>query len=103
MAKGLKTGGRKVGVVNKSTALAREAIARFVDGNADKLEEWLVSIAADSPKDAFNCFMSVAEYHVPKLARSELVGDPERPLHINISQSDQELIARYTTQKKDTK
>lgn len=63
--------GRTKGVPNKATTQAREAIADFVDGNADKLGEWLDKIAVDSPKDAFACFMSVVEYHIPKLARTE--------------------------------
>jgi hypothetical protein len=32
------------------------------------------------PKVAFDCFMQVAEYHVPKLARVEQVGDEEKPI-----------------------
>jgi len=78
-----KTGGRVAGVPNKSTALAREAIAKFVDGNSHKLQEWLDDIAANEklgPKVAFDCFMQVAEYHVPKLARVEQVGDAEKPI-----------------------
>ena len=70
--------GRPKGSPNKSTALAREAIAKFVDGNADKLQEWLDAIAMNEklgPKVAFDCFMQVAEYHVPKLARVEQIGD----------------------------
>lgn len=63
--------GRPKGLPNKSTTQAREAIARFVDGNAERLTSWLDEIAADDPKDAFNCFMSVVEYHIPKLARTE--------------------------------
>jgi hypothetical protein len=39
---------------------------------------------------------------VPDLSSVELTGDAEKPVHV-VSQSDQELIARYTTQKKDTK
>lgn len=66
--------GRPVGAVNKSTAMAREAIAAFVDGNADRLTGWLDQIAEDNPKAAFDCFMSVVEYHIPKLARTELSG-----------------------------
>lgn len=72
-----KTGnpnGRPVGVPNKSTMLAREAIATFVEGNVDRLNGWLDAIAKDNPRDAFNCFMDVVEYHVPKLARTELTG-----------------------------
>jgi hypothetical protein len=75
--------GRPVGSPNKSTAMAREAIAKFVDGNSDKLQGWLDEIAANEkygPKVAFDCFMQVAEYHVPKLARVEQVGDAEKPI-----------------------
>lgn len=78
-----KTGGRVAGTPNKSTALAREAIARFVDGNSHKLQEWLDEIAKHEklgPKVAFDCFMQVAEYHVPKLARVEQVGDEAKPV-----------------------
>lgn len=62
---------------SKTTVLAREAIATFVDGNAEKLQGWLDDIAADpkhGPKVAFDSFMSVVEYHIPKLARSEHTG-----------------------------
>lgn len=65
---------RPKGSLNKSTGLAREAIARFVDGNAGRLAGWLDQIAEDDPKAAFQCFMDVVEYHVPKLARTELTG-----------------------------
>jgi hypothetical protein len=75
--------GRPAGIPNKSTTLAREAIARFVDGNSHKLQEWLEAIAEDpkyGPKYAFDCFMQVAEYHVPKLARTEHTGSEDKPI-----------------------
>ena len=71
-------GGSRSGIPNKSTATAREAIARFVDGNAERLQGWLDEIAADEkqgPRAAFECFKDLLEYHVPKLARTEHVGD----------------------------
>ena len=87
-----KTGGRVAGVPNKSTALAREAIAKFVDGNSHKLQQWLDEIAMNEklgPKVAFDCFMQVAEYHVPKLARTEHAGDVTAPItHIYKWQDD---------------
>lgn len=90
--KNIKGAGRPAGSPNKSTALAREAIAKFVDGNADKLQEWLDAIAMNEklgPKVAFDCFMQVAEYHVPKLARVEQVGDASAPItHIYKWQDD---------------
>jgi hypothetical protein len=90
--------GRQVGSVNKVTLTAKLAIAEFVDGNAHRLEGWLdavaegtpmldldgkqiydqdgnkVYITRPNPERAFNLFQSVVEYHVPKLARSEISG-----------------------------
>ena len=80
MAKGKKTGGRQAGTPNKATQAAREAIARFVDGNSDKLQEWLEQIAEEKgPQAAFECFASMVEYHVPKLARTETTGKDGGP------------------------
>ena len=46
----LSRNGRPKGVPNKSTALAREAIAKFVDGNSDRLQEWLDAIDRKSTR-----------------------------------------------------
>jgi hypothetical protein len=74
--KGKKGGpGRPKGVPNESTQLAREAIARFVDGNAGRLQGWLEEIHANKGAEAaFKCFSDLLEYHVPKLARHEHSG-----------------------------
>jgi len=50
---------------------AREAIAEFVEGNIDRLNEWLADIAKKDPQKAFDSLMSVVEYHIPKLQRTE--------------------------------
>jgi hypothetical protein len=93
--------GRPKGSPNKSTAMAREAIAQFVDGNAHKMEEWLEQVAKGvkndedkyivlpNPEKAFGMLQSVMEYHVPKLARTEMVGDETAPVvHIYKWQDD---------------
>ena len=75
--------GRIAGSPNKATGKAREAIAAFVEGNVERLNGWLDSIAEDDPKAAFNCFMDVVEYHIPKLQRSELTGENGGAIKIN--------------------
>lgn len=94
IGKGTPGPGRKKGLPNKSTVLAREAIAKLVDGNADRLQEWLNQIAADEkqgPAVAFKLLMDVMEYHVPKLARTEHVGKDGGPVVISASPLDERL------------
>lgn len=91
MANGFKTGGRVAGTPNKATNEARQAIALFVDANAHRLTEWLDAVAdgdpindvKPNPAKAFELFQSVVEYHIPKLARQELVGNEDNPLLIS--------------------
>jgi hypothetical protein len=92
-----KGAGRPAGSPNKATTQARQAIALFVDQNAHRLTGWLDQVAAGvkvedpqtgeekfvvppNPAKAFDMFQSVVEYHIPKLARQEHVGDDNRPL-----------------------
>lgn len=86
IGKGKPGPGRVKGIPNKATTNAREAIARFVDGNAPRLERWLDEIeATDGPKAAFQCFSDLLEYHVPKLARHEHAGDKDAPVQVQFS------------------
>lgn len=89
---GERRGGRGKGTPNKATLQAREAIARFVDGNAHRLNGWLDEIAAnDGPKAAFQCFSDLIEYHVPKLARTEITGKDGGPVVIQATPQDESL------------
>jgi hypothetical protein len=79
------SGGSRKGIPNKATSKAREAIAQFVEGNIDKLQNWIDAIAeTDGPKEAFTCLMKVLEYHVPKLQRSEVTGPNGEDLGMEI-------------------
>jgi hypothetical protein len=78
MANGVKTGGRTKGVPNKSTAEVREAIAAFASANVDQMGDWLNAI--DSPEKKLDLFLRAIEYHIPKLARTEISGDPDQPV-----------------------
>ena len=81
MVKGCEGGpGRPPGMANKVTTQAREAIARFADGNALRCQVWLDQIAETSPLDAFRCYMMLLEYHVPKLNRTEVTGPDAGPI-----------------------
>lgn len=84
--------GRPKGSPNKSTAAVREAIANLLDRNSEKMDEWLQLVAyGDSelgvkpqPDKALDIMQKLAEYHIPKLARTEVVGDPNQPMTIKV-------------------
>lgn len=93
IGKGTPGPGRPKNQPNKATIDARKAIAMFVDSNADRLTGWLDEVAngvmnpdspefavSPNPAKAFELFQSVIEYHVPKLARTVVSGDPDAPL-----------------------
>jgi hypothetical protein len=88
MAKGIKTGGRKAGVCNKTTVDVREAIAAFALANVGQMTVWLSSI--DDPAKKLDLYLRAIEYHIPKLARSEQTGPDGGP---------QEMICRWQQEK----
>ena len=84
-AEHLNRSGRKKGIPNVATRNAREAIARLVDSNADRLQGWLDEIAEDQgPLAAWRCLMDVVEYHIPKLQRQELTGPGGSELNVTV-------------------
>jgi hypothetical protein len=93
-----KTGGRVAGVPNKATAEAREAVKALLDANLPYLQVWLQTtadgvfddqagkwIVPPNPGKACDIVQNLVEYSVPKLARTEVVGDEKTPQRMVIS------------------
>jgi len=91
--------GRPKGSPNKATAAVREAIAVFAEGNAHKLQEWLDDVAMGvggnrpDPAKAADLYLRAIEYHIPKLARTELTGKDGGALEVS-NLSEDELDAK---------
>jgi hypothetical protein len=66
--------GRPKGVPNKSTAIVREAIANLLERNAPNMDKWLNEVAQEDPYKALDLMNKLSEYHIPKLARTEVTG-----------------------------
>ena len=81
MAKGMKTGGgSRQGKPNKTTQDVRAAIATFASANVGEMSSWLKQI--DDPAKKLDLFLRAIEYHVPKLARSEVSGPDGGPQQV---------------------
>jgi hypothetical protein len=74
--------GRPKGAANKSTTIVRDAIAKLLERNAGNMDTWLQLVAygdeslgvKPAPDKALDLLQKLAEYHIPKLARTELTG-----------------------------
>lgn len=81
--------GRPAGVPNKVTGAFRETVNRLLDDNADNASRWLNSVAEQDPARALDLLVKLAEYAVPKLARTEVraeidsVGPPSLSVHFH--------------------
>lgn len=77
--------GRAKGVPNKSTAAVREAIAKMAELNAPRFSNWLDQVAAKSPEKACDIYLRAIEYHIPKLARTEVTGQDGKPVALQVT------------------
>jgi hypothetical protein len=93
-----KTGGRAVGTPNKVTQEAREMVKAILDSNLPYIQSWIYStaegikddqtgkyIVQPNPAKACEIVQNLVEYSVPKLARTEVVGDEKAPQRMVIS------------------
>jgi len=79
--------GRIKGVPNKTTQNVREMIAMVAEENAPKFAEWLQTVALGDgdkvkpdPGKAADLYLRAIEYHIPKLARTEVSGTNGEPI-----------------------
>lgn len=108
MAPGRKTGGRVKGVPNRVSSAAREAFLATFQRLAPDLEVWLQQTAngwdeeievkprgggepvtvikrvGKDPGKAADLLIRMAEYHVPKQSRTEVVGEGGGPVEFVI-------------------
>jgi len=74
IGKGLAGPGRPKGMPNKATGKVREAIAELLERNAGNMDRWLNEVADKDPYKALDLMQKLSEYHIPKLARTEVTG-----------------------------
>lgn len=82
---GYQRGRSRKGCPNRTTQAAREVVTQFVEGNLDRLQQWLDQVAGGvyseeegkwivrpDPEKAFGMIVALMEFHIPKLARTDV-------------------------------
>lgn len=80
--------GRPKGVPNKATKAFRETVQALLEQNSENVSKWLSAVAAGDPDrdvkpdpgKALDLLAKLAEFAAPKLSRTEVAGDPDKPL-----------------------
>lgn len=80
------------GTPNKVSVAFKETVTALLDDNRENVSRWLKTVAegdaekkiSPDPGKALTIITGLAEYAYPKLARTELAGDPDKPQEMNI-------------------
>jgi len=72
MAKGIKTGGRTKGAVNKATTEMRESFQKLVSNNLEQLDDDIKSL---EPKDRLRIMIEFAKFLLPTLKQVDFEND----------------------------
>lgn len=86
--------GRKKGVPNRATTDVREAFKQLIEGSVGDLRGWLKRVARKNPGKALEVVGKLAEFVVPKLARTEVSGPNGQPIAVQRHElTDEQLLA----------
>ncbi len=77
--------GRPAGISNKATSEFKEALNNLLKDCSPKIQEWIDAVASTDPSKALDHLGKLAEYVYPKLTRTTIEGDPNKPLQSKIT------------------
>jgi len=89
-----KSRGRPPGSPNKITRDIRAALRDLAEGNADRVQSWLDSVAEEDPAEALRLWLGLLRYVTPTLQAAAIADvTPSKPVRQQLAaMSDEELL-----------
>lgn len=89
-----KSRGRPPGSPNKITRDIRAALRDLAEGNADRVQSWLDSVAEKDPAEAMRLWLGLLRYVTPTLQAAAIADvTPSKPVRQQLAaMSDEELL-----------
>lgn len=89
-----KTGGRQKGTPNSLTRDVRTALRDLAENNAENVQQWLDSVAEESPAEALRLYLMLIRYVIPVLSAAAIADvTPKPPRQALYAMSNDELLA----------
>lgn len=76
---------RTKGAEGKTNAGAKALFRAILDRKSHHVENWLDQAAEQDPARALDLLLKLAEYVMPKLARTEHTGDENNPVKVDVT------------------
>lgn len=76
--------GRPQGASSESTKRMKESFSYLIEGNLDRMTDWLDQIAEQDPAKAMDIIIRLSERFVPKLSQQQLTDGDGGDLFKNI-------------------
>lgn len=91
---GRKPRGRPLGAPNKITRDIRAALRDLAEGNADRVQSWLDSVAEKDPAEALRLWLGLLRYVTPTLQAAAIADvTPSKPVRQQLAaMSEEELL-----------
>lgn len=91
--------GRPPKATNVVTREMRELIRQTLDGFVDRIPALLDDVAETNPSAAIDRFIALSEFCIPKLGRTEHVGDKDNPIEHRVTNAtDKAILERFLKQ-----
>jgi hypothetical protein len=98
-----KTGGRQRGTPNRVTTDIRQALRDLAEGNANRVQGWLDSVAENDPAEALRLWLALLRFVTPTLQASAIADLTPKSAKLQLAAMTDEDLMEVIVQSPEAK